>query len=463
MKILLLMPPCPPGMRYPRSVHPRFFPPLGIGYVASMLERAGHEVTISDLYLCRWSTIYPALDRGEFDIIGVSALFPSRSGVHRSIKLISQRRPKAKIIVGGPFAAVMADRFAANPAVSAVVVGEGEHTFPELVAALRDGSDLAQVKGIVFRRGGEVVRTPPRGFIQDLDSLPFPAFHLFDLKSYQRFWPGNFNVVSQFFRDSTMGRRWAPVLTTRACDFHCQFCAVHLTGGDKARSRSGKNVADEFQYLHDRFGYKNIFLQDAAFPIGSPLSDELCRELLNRKLRIRWATNARADMATSESLRLVKEAGCFYLLFGLESGSPDILGQITKRESLEQITDAVMRAHGLGIQVGIHILVGYPGENDRTIEQTIAVVRRLRPYIQTLYVRPLAVFPGTPLYFRVLAKSRLTEDDFFLPSANFFIFYALEHSPQQLFAWRDRIIAETAPFSLLRRVRDRLQTRGEVD
>lgn len=455
-----MMPPCPQGLTYPAYVHTRFFPPLGIGYIAALLEKQGHEVHIADLYLQKWETAFPALERADYDIIGISSIFPSRTGVHALIKLAAKLRPRAKLLLGGPFATVMADRLAALPQVTAVIVGEGELTAPDLVAAIRDGRPLSSVKGIAYRDGDKVVRTEARGFIQDLDSLPFPAFHLYDLKSYVKFQPGNFNVLSQLFRDITSGRRWAPVLTTRSCDFKCQFCAVQITCGSKARSRSGKNVADEFEHLYRTYGYRNIFLQDAAFPIGSRLCTELCEELIKRGLRINWATNARADLATPESLKLLKRAGCSYLLYGMESGSTRVLGNINKQESLGQILNAIVMSHAAGILVGVHILVGYPGENEESVEETIRVLKTVRKYIHTLYVRTLMVFPGTQLYRDVLASGQMSEEDFYKPSRQFFIPYTGERSWNTLKTWSRKIQGGVKPFNFMKNAYDIFKTRG---
>lgn len=459
MKVLLIMPPCPPGMKYPPGVHPRFFPPLGIGYVASVLEQHGYDVAISDLYLKKWASVFPVLKAADYDIIGITCIFPSRSGVHELIKLIARRQPKAKIILGGPYATVMAERLAAMPEITAVAVGEAETTTPDLLNAIRDGRALDTVKGIVFRDGEKIVKTEARGFIQDLDTVPFPAFHLYDLKSYLKFQPGNFNVVSQFIRDTVFGARWAPVLTTRSCDFHCQFCAVQITCGNKARSRSGKNVADEFELLHKKYGYNDIFLQDAAFPVGSELSRQLCQHLIDRKLKINWATNARADMVTEESLRMMKAAGCSYLLYGLESASPAILKAINKDETLDQIINAVVLSYKAGIDVGVHILVGYPGETDETIAETIRVIKTIKKYIHTLYVRPLMVFPGTHLYNQVIAKGPMREADFFKPSRQFFIPYTSERNWETLDGWRQQIQSAVKPFNFVKRAADFIRSR----
>ncbi|MFH1338791.1 MAG: radical SAM protein [Candidatus Omnitrophota bacterium] len=452
MKILLIVPPCPPGMTYPSGVHPRFFPPLGIGYIASVLEKNGYEVTISDLYLKKWSSVYPVLQSKRYDIVGISCFFPSRTGIYSLISLVNRLYPQTKIILGGPYPTVMAERLIMLPSVTAVVVGEGERTVPELINALRQGRSLSGIRGIVFREDNQIIRTQPREYIENLDELPFPAFHLYDLKSYQCFWPGNLNIVAQFIKDRIRGARWAPILTTRSCEFQCQFCAVHITGGDRPRSRSGRNVADEFEFLNREFGYQTIFLQDAAFPIGSRLARELCENLLRRKVRIHWATNARADRATKENLRLMREAGCFYLLFGVESGAPGILNKINKKETLEDIVETIIMAKEIGIDVGIHIIVGYPGENEHTINETIKVIRGLKKYIKTLYVRILAIFPGTELYYRVLSQGKMDEDYFFRPSQSFFIPYTIEHDVKTLYKWKRKIQSSIKPFFFLDKV-----------
>ena len=151
---------------------------------------------------------------------------------------------------------------------------------------------------------------------------------------------------------------------------------------------------------------------------------------------------------------MMKAAGCSYLLYGMESGSPDILRNLNKDETLEQIIAAVILTKQAGIKVGVHILVGYPGETADTIRETIRVIKTIKKHIHTLYVRPLALFPGTELYRKVVAKGPMCEEDFFKPSRQFFIPYTCEHSWETLDAWRQQIQDEVKPFNFIKRAVD---------
>jgi len=310
-----------------------------------------------------------------------------------SVEYLRSRRPKTRIVLGGPFATAMAEALVRRCPVDAVAVGEAEETLPELVKAFESGASLEGVKGLVFRRGRDVVRTDTRPPVHDLDSVSRPSYRLYDRNSYARFVPGNQHPL-QRARDLLIGRRFASLAVTRGCDFSCEFCAVHVVHGRGIRRRSAASVADEMQHLHERFGYRYFFFQDAAFPLASDLSRDLCRELTDRGLDLRWAVNVRADGVTEADLRLVREAGCFYLLFGLESASEQVLDNINKQESLSQILDAIRMCRRLGIMVGVHVIVGLDGEDDSTVTKTARLLKSMKA--ETVFVRNAALYPGTP-------------------------------------------------------------------
>jgi radical SAM superfamily enzyme YgiQ (UPF0313 family) len=440
MKIALVMPPFPPNRRFPPGNHPRLFPPLGLGYIAAVLENNGFEVSIHDLYRLKWESIYTCLGSDRFDILGISAIFPSRISMFLLIDLIHKIKPQAQIIIGGPYATVMAEELAAHPFVKAVVIGEGEETFLELAKALREHRDIGGIKGLAYKRDDRVIITEPRKRIENLDELPFPAFHLYDLKSYVRTWPGNLSLLKRAVNHTIKGKRWAPIITTRSCSGNCHYCAIPLTSGE-ARSRSGKNVVEEIEFLNKEYGYDHIFFQDASFPIGSSLQKEICTRLIDRDIRVQWATNTGASKATLENLQHMRRAGCCYLLFGVESGSESVLQKINKKETLQQTIDAILLSNKLGIMVGIHIIVGAYGENENTIKETIALIKKMRKYITHLHVRLLCIFPGTGLYNDLLSGGMIMKKNFLNDSDEFFIPYTIEHDISTLLKWKRKILS----------------------
>lgn len=283
MKVLLLMPSLPPGWRKLPGWHRRYFPPLGIGTLGAILEREGHAVRLADLYTRPWHDFERVVAQEDYDLVGMTCLTPSRAAVFSAIEHLRASRPRTRIVLGGPFATALAEGIVERFPVDAVVVGEAEKTMAELVSAMESGASLDTVMGITFRRGRDVVSTGVRPPISDLDSVPWPAYHLYDRAGYVRFLPGNQHAL-QRVRDLVTGERFASLVTTRGCDFACEFCAVHVVHGRGLRKRSPGSVADEMQDLHERYGYRYFFFQDAAFPIGSALGRGLCRELIDRRL-----------------------------------------------------------------------------------------------------------------------------------------------------------------------------------
>jgi anaerobic magnesium-protoporphyrin IX monomethyl ester cyclase len=379
VKIALVSPPPPLG------AHVDYQNPLiGLATMAAVLEKNGYEVAVVDcprLHMTH-EDLKREIVRLEPDIVGitcVTATFPSALQVARVIK---ESNSRTLIALGGPHATFM-DRqiLSEEPEVDIVVRGEGEQTILELASHVSDSclKGLNEVAGITFRKNGQIIQTPNRPFIQNLDQLPFPAYKYFPLRKYRLF-----------------GKLILPIITSRGCPFQCAFCMVPQMAGNRFRVRSPKNVVDELEWLRDAYGAAVFTFQDETFTYDKKRALEICGEIKKRNIAVPWDCQSRVDQISRELLTEMRDANCQLISFGVESGNQKILDAMKKRTTIEQNEKAVRLAKEVGISVAISVIIGYPGETMETLEQTLDFIRRTEP--DDAYLSLATPYPGTELY-----------------------------------------------------------------
>jgi radical SAM superfamily enzyme YgiQ (UPF0313 family) len=255
------------------------------------------------------------------------------------------------------------------------------------------GKPYYDVVGTTCRNGDQIVKNPDRPYIQDLDSLPFPAHHLFPLEYLNKF-----GVVI------------FPVYTSRGCTFWCNFCSAVRMFGRGYRMRSPKNVVDELEHLVKDFGAQQFTFYDDAFSVDQNRVREICRLIKERGLKIKWDCETRVDAVDKELLEIMHKAGCITVWFGVESGSAKILDKMHKKINREQVKDAFKIAQKTGMMTIASAVIGFPGETEETAWETINFINSLNPddigcYIATPY-------PGTPMYEEVVKNGWLKVTDF---------------------------------------------------
>jgi len=265
----------------------------------------------------------------------------------------------------------------------------------ELVHAVEDNHDLFDVKGIIFKdkNDGKTVHTPPRRFINSLNDIPFPARDLFDNQAYK----------NHYFKK--FGYTVTSLITSRGCPFNCDFCSRPVFG-NQFRTRTAMNVVDEMETVLS-FGYDRIWFADDCFTLNRKRLINICGEIVERGLKIDWECLSRVDTIDAEVAHKMKKAGCVRVFFGIESGNDSVLALMNKRATTNQARDAVRTAKSAGIQVGAFFIVGYPGETDETLLDTVRFASSL-PLDYLSFTLPYPI-PGTPLYERV--KTQLIFDD----------------------------------------------------
>lgn len=355
-------------------------PPLGICYLAAMLEKEGLPVKLLDCAIASEHEVVNGIKWA--DVVGISAPTVLAS---RALLLAKYAKERAKIvIVGGPHATLQPEFFLKSGYVDFVVRGEGEYTLLELLRAIDQLNGLMHTKGISYVKNGKVIHNPERPLIKNLDEIPFPARHLLPLQRYFRY--------QKLFMGGPSPR--LRMITSRGCPFSCIFCAKEIFGRFY-RSRSPCNVVDEMDLLFDRYGVKYIDFVDDIFTINKQRTLELCNEIIRRGLheKISWSCETRVDLVDYQLLVNMRKAGCKEIFFGVESGSQRILNTLNKGFSVEQIRGAIKAAKRAGLIVNCFLIIGTPSETIQDIELTKNLIFTTKPdYIGVSIFTPL---PGT--------------------------------------------------------------------
>jgi len=377
------------------------FPPLGLGYIAGYLKANGISVQLVD---CTFMTEKEALEtikRSKPTIIGVQVMFSIKEKALQVAELL--RKDCELLVAGGPLATSNPEEFLS--CFDVVVVGEGEQTMLELVLAVQEGTSFADVPGVVFKQKDKVMSTPPRGYIEDLDSVPFPSREMFDNEAYKRYYSRSFGYTT------------TSVMTSRGCPFQCDFCSRPVFG-NRFRSRTAENVAEEVEDVRT-LGYGRIWFADDCFTLNRERLLSICDELVRRNIRIGWECLSRVDTVDLEVAERMKEAGCVRVFFGIESGNDSILKVMRKQATVKQAAEAVNVFNRVGIQTGAFFILGYPGEDDGTVLDTVNFASSLPlDYLSFTFPYPI---PGTPLFERV--KNQMICDDWKEPEG----FHLIKH------------------------------------
>ena len=363
---------------------------LGLGYIAAYLRQNGHSVAILDPEAQGLSddVLVEKIKKYKPRIVGLSATTPDFANALKIAELV-KKHTDAFVLLGGIHASslpeytmrVYADKF------DAVCIGEGELTMLEVCKFLEGGiKSLFQVKGICFNDGAKLVRTEPRLFIEDLDSLPYPARDLVDLGLYR---PHAFN-----FRKG----KTATIITSRGCPFRCIFCASKLSLGGSFRARSPDSVLKEMHHLQEKYGINHILIQDDTFTFDVERAKEICRRIIKSGLKIEWFAFSQVTKVDEELFYLMKKAGCYCVGFGIESADVEVLRRMRKANTIEQCEFAVHAAKKNGLKTQCFFVFGSDGDTQETAEKTIEFARRLSPTLA--FFNKLVAYPGTEIFVK---------------------------------------------------------------
>lgn len=398
-------------------------PPLGLAYLCASLEDRGFGVSVIDgvgdglgqIFRCdgrslQGLTFEQIIDRidPEADLIGIGVMFscswpPVRELIHR----IKARYAHIPIVLGGEHATALPHLVFEQAPIDYVVMGEGEETLLALCDRLDRGGDLGDVDGLAVRDGTLVKINQPRRRIREVDDIPLPAWHHFDVGRY---------IDHRQPHGSADGRSM-PLLATRGCPYQCTFCSSPGMWGTTWRPREVSKVVDEMELYAERYGANDFHFEDLTAVVRRDWILDFCNELIRRNLNVSWQlpSGTRSEAIDAEVSRAMYAAGCRQFSYALESGSPEMLKKIKKKIHLDKAFESARSAMAAGIRVQCIFIYGFPGETWRQMAQTYATIIRcaLRGFSE-VSICALSPLPNTEILRDIESEREFPmTDDYF--------------------------------------------------
>ena len=379
--------------------------PQGLAYIAAVLLKEGYDVEIynQDKFHYPDDHLTDYLLKNRFDIIGVSVI----GGYYQYRKLlgisaaINKSKNRPFYIIGGHGPSPEPEYFLNKTGADAVVIGEGETTIVELINAIDGKQSFHGIKGIAFRDNKKVVINERRPLIQDVDSIPFPAYHLFPVDYYRLLRMPH--VVNADFV--------IPMLSGRGCKFTCNFCYRMDEG---FRPRSNESIIEEIKLLKKDYGITYIAFGDELLMSSVDRTESLCNAFIKAKLNIKWDCNGRLNYARPELLSLMKKAGCVFINYGIEAMDDQVLRNMKKALTTKQVIQGIENTLAAEISPGLNIIFGNIGDNKETLKKGVEFLLNYDDGAQLRTVRPVTPYPGSPLYYYAIEKGLLKDcEDFY--------------------------------------------------
>lgn len=389
--------------------------PVGLCSLQASLRSCGYDAVLANYSGWSEHKILQHLNDEKPLFVGISVWTHNRHASLALARMVKKALPGTLVFAGGAHATFRFKQLlqASDSPFDGVVLGEGEETVKELVSCVEAGRGWKKVKGVAYCSGSEVLSTPPRLSMQQLDQLPF-------VSSFLEYSVGVDTELQAEF-----------VLTSRGCPSACTFCSSPAFWSRKVRFRSPESIVDEITFIRDRYGLIYFSFRDDTFTVDRERTIEFCRLLTERKIGILWNCQSRVNVLDNELLLWMKRGGCECVQLGIESGSPRILQQLGKTITPEQVKRAADLIRSCGINLSVYLISDVPGEKEDDLQATFSLIRGIRP--DDGYVSPLAYFPGTKLFEHDVATGiagfDVFEDD---PAAALFVAGKAENSKRIL-------------------------------
>jgi len=383
MKVLLANPPSETEKATPL--------PLGLLYLAAYLNQE-HEVKVIDMMVDNISREKLGEIILEFkpDFFGIRCLTYLSATVYSICEYVKETLPSCLVIVGGPHTQTNPDEIIKQPFINYAVIGEGEITFSEIVS----GRAPQEVKGIIYKENKRLIATAPREQIKDLDTVPFPAYHLINIEKYV-----NNQYVHAFFRAE---KRIAQIFTSRGCPFQCIYC--HKIFGKMIRYRSPENIVAEIKLLYGKYNIKEIQILDDSFNIDMNRAKKIMDLIIESGMKIKFSfpNGIRADFVDEELLDKMKKAGVYSVCFGVESGDFEIQKFIKKNLNLEKVKKTIELTAKKGILTTGYFMLGFLDETEEQMLRTIEFAKNSKLHMATFF--KVTPYPNTELYNKAIER-----------------------------------------------------------
>ncbi len=364
----------------------------GIAYIAAILEKEGYQVSIWDRNVNREDS-GKVLNKLQPDIIGISVM--TGRCILDAIELSQKVKtlyPEIPIIWGGYHPTLLPDQTLTEDYIDYIVYGEGEYTMLDLAKSIERNSPIEEVKGIYYKKGSKILATPLRPLIKDLDELPFPAWHLFDMKKYIDY--------------EVLYGRFLNLNTSRGCPFNCSFCCEPAFHKRRWRANSSRRVVEMLKFVKSEYKIDHVVFRDSLFTANLKRLDEICDGLIENKLNLHWHCPNHIQNWDKDLLKKMRRAGCVRFEFGVESGSPRILKLVNKRFTLEEVYDTFKKCHDVGIIPEINLMGGMLTETKEDFNMTMELLNRLDYGRANFFV--YAPYPGTELHNLAVSRGLFT-------------------------------------------------------
>lgn len=426
-KVLLIAPPAY-TFKSQRDVNP--LPPMGLGYLASVVENMGVEVKIVDCLVRGWNHEEEINDKiirvglsgneieslvGNFDpdVVGINCQFSRQYKIyHRMFSLVKRVKPVCITIAGGAHVTVCPEEVLNDSNCDFIIEGEAEESFREFLLAISQGNDISQVDGLGWKANGRLFFNKKQKWISDLDSIPFPAYHLMDLDRY-------------FGLEASHGLRhrnkYCPIITSRGCPAKCTFCSAYRVWGKKYRLRSADNVLEEMKLLKDQYGVEELMFEDDNITANPKRAMELFSRMIEEGFNFIWDTpNGVGVWSINEKmLKVIQQSGCVKLNFPVESGSQHVLNNIIKKPlKLTKVKKLIECCKKINLDYGMFVVIGMPGESIENMWESFRFAAECGCYAPHISVA--TPYPGTKLFDECIQKGyfsrKFTLDDLFIRS-----------------------------------------------
>ena len=426
-KILLIVPPAF-TFKSRRDINP--LPPMGLGYLAAVIEKMGIEVEILDTLMLGWdneeevnenivrvgltdSDIKEKILEYNPDLIGINCQFSRQYKIyHHIFSLVKKVKKNCITVAGGAHVTVCPEEILGDPCCDFLLIGEAEESFREFLLAIIQGSGLGQIDGLGWKSNGNIFINKKEKWITDLDSIPFPAYHIMKLDKY-------------FGLEASHGirhkNRFSPIITSRGCPAKCTFCSAHRVWGNKYRLRSVDNVLAEMRLLKEQFGVEEIMFEDDNVTANSKRATELFTRMIEEGFNFTWDTPNGVGVwsLTENILDLIKQSGCIKLNFPVESGAQHVLNNIIRKPlKLSKVKKLISYCKKIDLDYGMFLVMGLPGEKIEDMWQSFRFAAECGCYAPHISVA--TPYPGTKLFDECMQKGyfsrKFTLDDLFIRS-----------------------------------------------
>ena len=369
-------------------------PPISLQYVAAACQKAGHETAIIDAALDNLSPAALARRIAEYEpeVVGIGAVSFTMPDALVAARAAQQAAPRAAVVFGGIQPFLYPEETIRLPDIDLALIGEGESTMPPLLETLEAGGDFGDVPGLVWELDDHVGINPAPPRIEDMDSIPFPARDLLPIDGYE-------SLITD--------RKPVHILvTSRGCPFRCRFCSRSITG-KRFRAHSPDYVLEEMR-LCAGMGIRYLIFYDEVFSIDRKRTMAICEKLIEARLPIKFLVRATVATVNEEMLRALKAAGCDMITYGVEASDPDVLEELGKPYTIDQVKQAFRLTNKVGLPNLAYFMIGNPGEEERHVHRSARMAAELKP--DMVHVSIFTPYPATDTYEKALAQGIIRTD-----------------------------------------------------